>query len=145
MKVLKYIVKGDPRTKKNHMEIAGQGRRCPVCHKFEKQWVRQGEAHDVYAEKAVWMLHPRPRVPIDFPINICYRFYMQTHRIVDQSNLIESLDDILIEAGIIKDDNSRIVAGHDGTRVLYDKDNPRVEIYITRMPDEAPEQIDFLN
>lgn len=89
------------------------------------------------------MLHPRPRVPIDYPINICYRFYMQTRRIVDQSNLIESMDDILIEAGIIKDDNSRIVAGHDGTRVLYDKDNPRVEIYITRMPDEAPEQIDF--
>lgn len=145
MKVLKYIVKGDPRTKKNHQEIAGSGRRCPVCHKFEKQWVRQGKAHDAYAEKAVWMLHPRPRVPIDFPINICYRFYMQTHRIVDQSNLIESLDDILIEAGIIKDDNSRIVAGHDGTRVLYDHDNPRVEIYITRMPDEAPEQIDFLN
>lgn len=33
--------------------------------------------------------------------------------------------------GVIKDDNSRIVAGHDGSRVLYDKENPRVEITIT--------------
>lgn len=27
--------------------------------------------------------------------------------------------------------NSRIVAGHDGSRVLYDKENPRVEITIS--------------
>nr|DAZ39251.1 MAG TPA: Cytosine specific methyltransferase [Caudoviricetes sp.] len=35
------------------------------------------------------------------------------------------------------DDNSRIVAGHDGTRVLYDPKNPRTEIYITKMEENT--------
>ena len=41
--------------------------------------------------------------------------------------------DILVDAGILEDDNSNIVAGHDGSRVLYDKENPRTEILITRI------------
>lgn len=140
MKILKYVIPGDPRTKKNHQMIAGAGPRCPRCGKFQKIWVRQGDAHDTYAKDAAWRIRPRPRVPIDYPINICYKFYMQTRRVVDQTNLMECLDDILIAAGVIKDDNSRIVQAHDGTRVLYDKDNPRVEIYITRMPEDDPGQ-----
>jgi hypothetical protein len=37
----------------------------------------------------------------------------------------------LVDAQVIKDDNSSIVASHDGSRVEYDRDNPRVEITIT--------------
>lgn len=33
----------------------------------------------------------------------------------------------------VKDDTFTILAGHDGSRVLVDKDNPRTEIEITRM------------
>lgn len=133
MKVLAYTVKGDPRTKKNHQTIAGAGKRCPVCKKFQKQWIRQGAAHDQFVAEALWQLKPRPKQPIEFPINVRYLFFMQTRRIVDATNLMEAMDDILIAAGIIKDDNSRIIIGHDGTRVLYDHDNPRTEIYITRV------------
>jgi hypothetical protein len=39
--------------------------------------------------------------------------------------------------GIIEDDNSQIVAGHDGSRVRYDKNNPRTEIEITEMEADA--------
>ena len=142
MKVLKYVVLGDPRTKKNHQNIAGAGRRCPVCGKFEKQWVRQGKNYDAYAVSAKKQIFPPPRKPIDYPINIRYLFYMQTLRRVDALNLEAALDDILIDAKVIADDNSRIVAGHDGTRVLYDKDNPRTEIYITRMPADRQMRLD---
>ena len=41
-----------------------------------------------------------------------------------------SADDLLVTTGVIKDDHSGIVKSHDGTRVLYDKENPRTEIYI---------------
>ena len=34
---------------------------------------------------------------------------------------------------VLADDNSRIVAAHDGSRVDYDKQNPRVEIWIEEM------------
>lgn len=132
MTEIKYIIHGEPRTKKNHTMIVGFGRRCPVCHKFENQRVRQGSAYGEYAEKAVWQLHPRPEKPIDYPVNVRCMFYMATKRIVDGLNLQAAVDDILVDAGILEDDNSRIVVGHDGSRVLYDKEDPRTEIYITK-------------
>ena len=45
-------------------------------------------------------------------------------------NLLQAVDDILVDAGILADDNYCIVAGHDGSRVYYDKQNPRTEIGI---------------
>ena len=136
---IKYVISGDPRTKKNHQMIAGSGRRCPVCKKPEKQWIRQGKAHDSFAEAAAWQLRPRPRKPIECPVNVKCLFYMKTRRVVDSLNLQAAIDDLLVNCEILKDDNSRIVVAHDGSRVLYDPDNPRVEITITRMP--ADEQM----
>ena len=136
MKVLKYVIKGDPRTKKNSQTIAGSGPRCPACGKFKKIWVRQGKAHDDYTELAGWQLRPKPVKPIDYPINVKCLFFLAADRIVDDLNLQACVDDLLVENGIIKDDNRRIVQGHDGTRSFVDRDNPRTEIYITRLPAE---------
>lgn len=139
MAEIKYTIIGDPRTKKNHQMIAGSGRRCPVCKKHEKQWIRQGKAHDNFAEAAAWQLRPRPPRPIECPVNVKCLFYMKTQRVVDSLNLLAAIDDLLVNCEILKDDNSRIVVAHDGSRVLYDPDNPRVEITITKMP--ADEQM----
>ena len=136
MKVLKYVIKGAPRTKKNHQKIAGGREKCPVCHKPKEQWIVQSAFHDKYAELASWQLRPKPAKPIDFPINIKYLFFLDVDRVVDDLNLQACADDLLVKNGIIKDDNRRIVRGHDGTRSFVDKDNPRTEIYITRMPVE---------
>ena len=137
MAEIRYTIKGDPRTKKNSQMIAGSGKRCPVCRKFEKQWVRQGRAHDAFAEAALWQLRPVPPRPIECPVHCRYLFYMKTRRVVDGLNLQAAIDDLLVEAGILKDDNSRIVVSHDGSRVFYDPVNPRVEITITKADEEA--------
>ena len=131
---IKYTIQGDPRTKKNSLMIAGTGRRCQACGKLEKQWVRQSKAHDAFAEAAKWQLRPVPTEPISSLVNVRCLFYMKTRRIVDGLNLLATIDDLLVSAGILADDNSRIVAGHDGSRVLYDPINPRVEITITKLP-----------
>ena len=68
---------------------------------------------------------------ISVPVNVKYIFYMPTRRIVDLTNLTEAADDVLVKYGVLADDNSRIVVSHDGSRVLYDKDNPRTEITIS--------------
>lgn len=136
---IRYIIQGDPRTKKNSLMIAGKGRRCPACGKLEKQWVRQSKAHDAFAEAAKRQLRPVPQRPIDCLVNIQCLFFMKTRRIVDGLNLLATIDDLLVSAGILSDDNSRIVAGHDGSRVLHDPLNPRVEITITKIP--ADEQL----
>ena len=58
---------------------------------------------------------------------------MPTRRKVDLTNLQEAADDMLVHFKVLEDDNMTIVAGHDGSRVRYDKENPRIEITITKM------------
>lgn len=41
-----------------------------------------------------------------------------------------------ISARVLEDDNSKIVAAHDGSRVEIDRKNPRVEIEIEEMEKE---------
>lgn len=48
-------------------------------------------------------------------------------------NLLEATCDILVQYGILADDNSQIVVSHDGSRVRLDRMNPRVEITITEV------------
>ena len=55
---------------------------------------------------------------------------MKTHRRVDLVNLLEATDDILVSCGVLKDDNAKIIVSHDGSRVYYDKEAPRAEIFI---------------
>lgn len=119
--------------------IAGTGSRCPYCGKFQKMFIRQGKANTEYVVKAFRYLSPKPPSPIDTPVRVCYRFYMATHRKVDSLNLCAAADDLLVETGILKDDNANIIKSHDGTRVLYDKQNPRTEIYIYSYQEEDHE------
>lgn len=108
----------EPTTKKNSQRIVMAGNR-PI--------VIPSKAYKQYEKDAILFLRP---LGIDYPVNIKCLFYMKTHRRVDLTNLLEAIDDVMVKAGTIKDDNSEIVAGHDGSRVYYDKENPRTEIYI---------------
>ena len=74
------------------------------------------------------------RINLDIKEPICIQalYYMPDRRKVDITNLMNATHDLLTEAGIIADDSSKIVKSVDGTRVLVDKDNPRVEITITK-------------
>ena len=55
---------------------------------------------------------------------------MPTRHRVDLVNLLEATCDILVAGHVIADDNSKIIVSHDGSRVLYDKVNPRAEIFL---------------
>ena len=68
---------------------------------------------------------------IDQPVNVAAKFYMPTRRRVDLTNLNEALHDILVNYGILTDDNAKIIVSTDGSRVYWDKDNPRTEVIIT--------------
>lgn len=63
-------------------------------------------------------------------------FYMPTRRKVDLTNLMEAAHDTLVDAKILADDNNTIIVSVDGSRVLYDKSNPRTEIFIEEMLDD---------
>lgn len=121
MILFSQFVSGEPRTKKNH------GR---IIKKNGKTSVIPSEQFTVYERECMFRLRKIPE-PIDSPINVKCVYHMATHRIVDLVGLLQATDDILTDAGIIKDDNSRIIKSHDGSRVVYDPDYPGVDIEIS--------------
>ena len=91
--------------------------------------------YKAYEDAAGWVLN-RYATQIDYPVNIKAIFYMPTLlKKVDLTNLLEALDDVLVKYEVLADDNRTIVVSHDGSRVYYDKHNPRTEVTITEMPE----------
>ena len=86
-------------------------------------------------QSCLWQIRAPPE-PISARVNVRCVYYMATRRKVDLANLIEATCDILVTAGVLADDNSKIVAAHDGSRVELDRKQPRVEIEIEEMEDK---------
>lgn len=121
-KVWRIKIFGDPRTKKNSQRIirAG-GRYIPIPSKQYKD----------YEKAAGQYLEPWKGLKIAEPVNVRAHYYMKTRRKVDLTNLHEALHDILVKYGVLEDDNATIIYSTDGSRVYYDRENPRTEIVIT--------------
>ena len=126
--MIKIILPLNPITKKNSQRIW-------VNPKTKRPLVLPSQAYQKYEKEAMKFLVPLGLQTITYPVNIKCLFYMPTRRRVDLTNLLEACDDILVKYGIIEDDNYKVLAGHDGSRVMYDKEFPRTEIYITPMED----------
>lgn len=126
MAEIKYTINLTPITKKNSQQIL-------TNPKTGRPFIMPSKKYKEYERDAVWFLKPRPPRPIECPVNVKCLFYMPTKRRVDKTNLEESAHDVLVAAGILADDNRDIIAATDGSRVLYDKTNPRTEITITRL------------
>lgn len=124
---MKLTLYGDPRTKKNSARILRSGEGRP--------FVAPSKAFEEYQESCLWQIK-RPHSPISARVNVRCVYYMKTARRVDLANLIEATTDILVKARVLEDDNSKIVAAHDGSRVELDRKNPRVEIEIEEMEKE---------
>lgn len=65
------------------------------------------------------------------PVSIAAAFYVDADRVVDAHGLYEGLADILVLAGVLTDDNRRVLRDWDGSRVYVDRARPRVELTIT--------------
>lgn len=129
---MKLTIYGNPVTKKNSQRILYKftkfGRKTP--------FIAPSKAYVDYETDCLRQIK-RPRSPISARVNVRCVYYMKTARRVDLANLIEATTDILVKAHVLEDDNSRIVAAHDGSRVDYDKKNPRAEILIEEMEDKT--------
>ena len=116
-----------PVTKKNSQQIVYKNGR-PIIIPSAK--------YKKYEKECGRFIEP-PAIPVKEPVNVQCLYYMSTRRRVDLSNLLEATHDILVKYGVLEDDNSNIIVSVDGSRVLYDKHNPRTEICITGAESEA--------
>lgn len=114
-----------PVTKKNHSRIV-------MCGKYPK--LLPSEAYKRYEKEAMPLLKINFGAcgTIDYPVNLKCVFYLDKRRKGDLAGYLQAVQDLLVEAGILADDNRNIVASVDGSAVLYDKENPRTEVTITR-------------
>lgn len=128
-----YIILGNPKSKKNNMR--------PAKRKGGGLMLIQSQSYIDFAEIARPQLQVQHKKqcgsPIDYPVNVKIVYYRGDRRRTDLVNLQNATLDIMTDSGVIADDNYKIVAGLDGSRVYYDKDNPRTEITITPINDIA--------
>ena len=126
-KELNIIIPIPPRTKKNSLRIINvKGKPIIIPSELYKKY-----------EKECRPFIPKIYPPINYPINMKCIYYMPTRRKVDLNNLLEASTDMLVFYKVLEDDNSKIVVSHDGSRVFYDKENPRAEIYIKRVEENV--------
>lgn len=115
-------IRTEPMTKKNTQKII----RNRKTGKFQ---IVQGDTFRQYETDAARFLKFIPKA-IEEPVEVVYKFYRSNNRRVDLTNLEAAMDDILVNAGILKDDSFKYLVSHDGSRVLVDPENPRTEIKI---------------
>lgn len=119
---IQFTIPLNPISKKNSQQIM-------MNRATNRPFIMPSDKYRKY-EKAATKYVPKHDT-ITSPVCVQCTFYMQTRRAVDRINLEESIHDILVRAGLLADDNRDIIASGDGTRVFYDKDNPRTEVHIT--------------
>lgn len=128
-----FIIPVHPVSKKNSQQIItlkmkyGKSRNIIIPSKKYKEFEAECMPflHQVKTQAGV----------IDFPVNMAVSFYVSKKLKYDLTNLLEAIDDAAVKSGLILDDNRDIIAGHDRSRVFYDKFNPRIEVTITEMAD----------
>ena len=117
-----------PITKKNHSQIITKklpgGKQRPVLIPSKQYRQYEQQCKDLIVQQGLL---------IDYPVNVQAIYYMPTRRRGDLTNLHEALHDVLVKCEVLEDDNCKIIAATDGSRVRYDKENPRTEVIITEL------------
>jgi Holliday junction resolvase RusA-like endonuclease len=118
---MKFTLMGHPATKKNSSIIVGH-RLLP------------SKAYRTYAKKCkqqikAMKLDTCTELYGDCTLECKAIFYCKDKRRRDLVNLMQALADILEDSGIIE--NDALIISWDGTRMVCDKENPRVEVELT--------------
>lgn len=119
---MEIVIPINPVTKKNHGQIIMR-KGHPI--------MLPSKPYQEYEKKCKQYI-PKLESPINEPINLEVHYYMETRRKCDITNLLQATCDMLVKYGILEDDNYSIVSSVNGTKVKYDKENPRCEIYIQK-------------
>ena len=128
---IKFEIKGNPRPKKNNIR--------PIKTKDGRVMLIQSQGYLDYESEAIPQLEKvkqKIKKPFSQPLNLKCIYYRGDRRRCDLLNLLNATADILVKAKILEDDNYKIVVSTDGSRVYYDKENPRVEIEIEELKEE---------
>lgn len=115
------------RSKKNSQQILRNSR-------TGKYFISQSELYKNFEQECGLFLLRYKNKNISCPINIKCLFYVSDRRKRDLTNLENAIADILVKYKVLQDDNYNIIAGWDGSRIIYrPKVEPEIVIEITKM------------
>lgn len=133
---IRVLIPLHPYTKKNSQEIFFRSKIDKNNEVKKVPFISPSEQYKQYEKDCRLFMRP---LGIDYPVNVQAHYFMNSLRAVDLTNLHEALHDAMITNGLIADDNCRYIVSTDGSRVFYDKENPRTEVLITRTEPTFPE------
>lgn len=119
-KSIDIILPGDTPSKKNSKRVFVRGGR-PVVLSSK----RHNDWHDDLSKTL-----SLPQLNLELTELVTVNFYFATKRLSDISNKAESILDLLVDCGVLSDDNHKVVPNLNICFAGYDKENPRAEITI---------------
>lgn len=122
---MQIIIPIIPRSKKNSQEIV-------FNRKTGRRMVIQNKKYTEFEKECKKYIPILREPPINYPINLKCKFYVPDARKRDIANYLEAIQDVLVKYKILEDDNYNIVASIDGCSMQIDRENPRIEIEITK-------------
>ncbi len=130
MKKADFIIKGLTPCKKNMLTIRSGSRRARyrrwiAPNKKYQEW-EEGTAKDLWIQSKSHSSALPERLPILDPVWLRVVFYRKKIQRIDLTNLLQSIEDAMVKADIIKDDSQ--VRAFDGSRIRFGLDHERVEI-----------------
>lgn len=131
---LSFTIPGPPRTKKTSNRIVRCGKFPKVLpSKAFEEWNRMAQIR-LRARGALAVLgsggceiSKELCLPLEVPVN-CRALFYRERMTGDAVGYYQALADALEEAGIVE--NDRLVVSWDGSRMLKDAANPRVEVVL---------------
>ena len=116
---MQITITGQTPAKKNSRQgVVRNGRIMNFPSKVYSKWEKEA-----LLQLKQWQGKPDGRV------TIAYQFYVGDKRKRDLDNMIASVNDVLVKAELLEDDSWQFMS-IGGADAEYDKENPRVELWI---------------
>ena len=103
-----------------------------VIYRNGKPLIVQSKQYIQFERDCAYFLKKYAR-HITTPINLKCMFFVPDKRKRDLTNLLNAIQDVLVKYDVIADDNYNIVAGVDGSRIVYEKGREETIIEIEEM------------
>lgn len=126
-KRLSITLAGDVPSKKNSKRVVRAGSRTVVL---------PSAAHEAWRERALWAAKGKA-APVATPAAAWITVYPSTARRADLTNKAESVMDLLVELGVLPDDDWFSVPAVSLRLGGVDRANPRAEVTVESIPAET--------
>lgn len=125
---MKFLLPGTPRTKKTHNRIVKvRGRTLIIPSASHDSWLKAVLPHLKAQLMRIRSTDPAA-CPVTVPVNCCALIYREK-AIGDAVGYFQAIADALEHAGAVE--NDRLIVSWDGSRLLKDAANPRVEVELS--------------